>query len=187
MKKLLAFILVAIMAFSMVACGGGEANEGGEASGEGTTDSQPVGEVESKFDFKKLTSYGLPEPEFAYSYQFYSETMQGMGEDGEPILRPKYTFKIDTDRTGAHEYMGRVKNAGWAGDIPYLAQEKGGAFWFVSENENYKINITWNDDTESGDITVIDMTNFCVWDGAQSIYIIEGTADFNNYAPYGNA
>ena len=64
MKKIFAFILVAVMAFTMVACGG-ETNEGGEISGEDVADNQSVGKVEQGFDFKALGSYGLPEPSFS--------------------------------------------------------------------------------------------------------------------------
>ena len=183
MKKLLALILATVMAFSMVACGD-ETNEGGEVSGEGTVDSQPVGEVEQDFDFKSLSSYGMPEPGFGYSYKFYEETMQGMRDDGEPNLLPKYTFEINTDRVGAHEYMGQVKDAGWGGDVPTLYDEPGAAFWYVAENETYKINITWSDDTNTGDITIIDKAKSCVWDNNQSIYIIDGEDAFDAYAPY---
>lgn len=184
MKKLFAFILVAVMAFSMVACGGGETNEGGEISGEDVAGNQTVGKVEQGFDFKALGSYGLPEPSFSYSYKYYEETMQGMRADGEPNLLPKFTFEINTDRTSAHEYMGEVKTAGWAGDLPALTENAGGAFWYVSENETYKINITWEDTTDTGEITVIDKTKSCVWDDKQSIYVIDGVENFDEYAPY---
>ena len=187
MKKLLAFILAAVMAFSMVACGGGQTNEGGETNGEGTADSQPVGEIEQGFDFKVLASYGMPEPSFGYSYKFYEETMQGMRADGEPNLLPKFTFEINTDRNGAHEYMGQVQAAGWAGDLPTLTEDAGGAFWYVTENENYKINITWEDTTDTGEITIIDKTKNCVWDDGQSIYVIDSEEKFDAYAPYKHA
>ncbi|MBR6609627.1 MAG: hypothetical protein IKK99_05360 [Oscillospiraceae bacterium] len=186
MKKLFAFILVAVMTFSMVACGG-ETNEGGEISGEDVAGNQSVGKVEQVFDFKALGSYGLPEPSFSYSYKYYEETMQGMRADGEPNLLPKFTFEINTDRTSAHEYMGEVKAAGWAGDLPALTENAGGAFWYVSENENYKINITWEDTTDIGEITVIDKTKSCVWDDKQSIYVIDGVENFDEYAPYKHA
>ena len=186
MKKLFAFILVAVRAFSMVACGG-ETNEGGEISGEDVAGNQFVGKVEQVFDFKALGSYGLPEPSFSYSYKYYEETMQGMRADGEPNLLPKFTFEINTDRTSAHEYMGEVKAAGWAGDLPALTENAGGAFWYVSENENYKINITWEDTTDTGEITVIDKTKSCVWDDKQSIYVIDGVENFDEYAPYKHA
>ena len=139
------------------------------------------------FDFKTLSSYSMPEPSFGYSYKFYEETMQGMGADGEPILLPKFTFEIDTDRVGAHEYMGQVKDAGWGGDIPYLTQEAGGAFWYVAENENYKINITWDDDTNIGEITIIDKTKSCIWDNTKSFYIIDDVNEYDSYAPYRHA
>lgn len=187
MKKLLAFILAAVMAFSMVACGGGQTNEGGETNGEGTADSQPVGEIEQGFDFKVLASYGMPEPSFGYSYKFYEETMQGMRADGEPNLLPKFTFEINTDRNGTHEYMGQVQAAGWAGDLPTLTEDAGGAFWYVTENENYKINITWEDTTDTGEITIIDKTKNCVWDDGQSIYVIDSEEKFDAYAPYKHA
>ena len=187
MKKLLAFILAAVMAFSMVACGGGQTNEGGETNGEGTADSQPVGEIEQGFDFKVLASYGMPEPSFGYSYKFYEETMQGMRADGEPNLLPKFTFEINADRKTAHEYMGQVQAAGWAGDLPTLTEDAGGAFWYVTENENYKINITWEDTTDTGEITIIDKTKNCVWDDGQSIYVIDSEEKFDAYAPYKHA
>ena len=187
MKKLLAFILAAVMAFSMVACGGEQTNEGGETNGEGTADSQPVGEIEQGFDFKVLASYGMPEPSFGYSYKFYEETMQGMRADGEPNLLPKFTFEINTDRNGTHEYMGQVQAAGWAGDLPTLTEDAGGAFWYVTENENYKINITWEDTTDTGEITIIDKTKNCVWDDGQSIYVIDSEEKFDAYAPYKHA
>ena len=206
MKKILILILVTVMAFSMVACGS-EANESSKISGEGTVDSQPVDEtnegdetssenivdnqpvdgVAQSFDFKTLSSYSMPEPSFGYSYKFYEETMQGMGADGEPILLPKFTFEIDTDRVGAHEYMGQVKDAGWGGDIPYLTQEAGGAFWYVAENENYKINLTWDDDTNIGEITIINKTKSCIWDNTKSFYIIDDVNEYDSYAPYRHA
>lgn len=210
MKKILTMILVTVMVFSMVACGSeanesgkisskgtvdsqpvGDANEGGEASNETSSesveDSQPVDEVEQSFDFKTLSSYGMPEPSFGYSYKYYEETMLGMRADGEPNLLPKFTFEMNTDRVGAHEYMGQVKDSGWGGDLPYLTQEAGGAFWYVAENENYKINITWDDDTNTGEITIIDKTKCCVWDNAKSYYIIDDINEYDSYAPYRHA
>ena len=192
MKKILILILVTVMVFFMVACGSeanesgktssdgtvnsqplGESNEDGKTSSEGIVDGQPVDGVEQSFDFKALSSYGMPEPSFGYSYKFYEETMLGMRDDGEPNLLPKFTFEMNTDRVGAHEFMGQVKDSGWGGDIPYLTQEAEGAFWYVAENENYKINITWDDDTNTGEITITDKTKRCVWDNTKSFYIID--------------
>ena len=184
MKKLLALILAVVMAFSMAGCGGGETNKGGEVSGEGTADTQPVGKVEQGFDFKSLGSYGLPEPSFGYSYKFHEEVMQGMGDDGEPILKPQFTFEINTDRVGAHEYMGQVLASGWAGEVPYLTEDAGGAFWYTSEDETYKINITWDDTTDSGVITIIDKTKLCVASDELDFLVIEGVDKYEDYAPY---
>ena len=91
MKKLLTLILAMVMAFSMVACGGGETGEGSEANGGGTTDTQPVGKVESNYDITKLSTFGLPEPSYTYTLDSYRELNIWSGDE-IVSTHPRYYF-----------------------------------------------------------------------------------------------
>lgn len=181
MKKLLAFILAAVMAFSMVACGGGETNEGGEVSGEGTTDSQPVGKVESNYDITKLSTFGLPEPSFDYSYEYYEEVNK-REQNGDIIsTNPKYIFSYNADNTTAYAYMEEVLNVGWGGELPRLDETN---FRYNPENENYQINISWGSDDNNCYIYVRDFTKNCVYDEDAGIYVIEELGEYGTYGKY---
>ena len=180
MKKLLALILAMIMAFSMVACGGSESNEGGEVSGEGTVDSQPVGKVENNYDITKLSTFGLPEPSFTYTLNSYRE-MNKRDENDEVIsTHPLYYFSYSADRDTTYAYMAEVQNtAGWeTGDLPY---GQGKNFRYQVKNENYFVTIAWGEDSPHCYIHITDYTKNCVYDESLNIYPIVGLEQYNEY------
>ncbi len=180
MKKLLALILAAVMAFSMVACGGSETSEGGEVSGEGTADTQPVGKVENSYDITKLSTFGLPEPTFSYTLDSYRE-MNIWSENDEIIAtHPKYYFTYSADLETAHAYMAEMRNtAGWeAGELPYGI---GPNFSYSVKNENYRVDIAWGEDSINCYVYIVDYTKDCVYDENLNIYPIVGLEQYNKY------
>lgn len=179
MKKLLAFILAAVMAFSMVACGGGEANEGGEASGEGTADTQPVGKVESNYDITKLSTFGLPEPSYTYTLDSYRELNIWSGDE-IVSTHPRYYFTYSSDLDTAYAYMAEMKNtSGW--DCDELPYGKGPNFSYAIRNEKYKVDISWGEDSINCYIYIEDRTKNCVYDENLNIYPIVGLEQYNEY------
>ena len=182
MKKLLAFILAAVMAFSMVACGGGEANEGGEASGEGTADTQPVGAVENSYNPAKLSTFGLPEPSFDYSYEYYDVRSK------EGVEHPEFNYIFEASREDTLAYMKEVSAVwgGWTHDsVPTMAP--GDSFWFSTDYENYHISINWFVDAEDVCFMYVrDYSKNMIWDQEKAIDYIEGLGEYGTYGVHTN-
>ena len=181
MKKLLALILAMIMAFSMVACGGGETSEVGEVSDEGTADTQPVGTVENSYNPAKLSTFGLPEPSFNYEYLCYEVCSK------EGVEHPEFIYVFESTAEDALAYMKAVSAVwgGWTHDeVPTM--QAGDSFWFSTDYENYHINISWFVDEEDVCFMYVrDYIKNTIWDQQKHIDYIEGLGEYGTYGIHG--
>lgn len=149
---------------------------------------EPIEEVvESAFDPSKWSTFGLPEPSFTYTYQYYEEGFVSRDENGEPVFGPKFIYKYDCDLETAHSYMKEMRDAGFGGwvseTVPTLIM--GDSTWYTTETDTVKINFNFDTEGEHNYMWITDCTKLCAWDDDLFKFIIVGLGEYGTYGSYG--